>query len=144
MFYCTGSMVRFLSLVLHEREKLSQSHLCRLLGNSLLTGSSCTHTHTQQEGQSHILCASNAWGGEEHIMWAGDSVEEGTNIVTLEAMKMQNPLFAPMTSKVRWLSLHYTDMYVAQSTSSWQRRTYTCTHTNQIRMPFMDCILCTR
>ena len=30
----------------------------------------------------------------------GDSVEEGTNIVTLEAMKMQNPLFAPMPGKV--------------------------------------------
>ncbi len=31
----------------------------------------------------------------------GDSVEEGTIIVTLEAMKMQNPLFAPMSGKVR-------------------------------------------
>lgn len=31
---------------------------------------------------------------------AGDSVEEGTTIVTLEAMKMQNPLFAPKTGKV--------------------------------------------
>ena len=31
---------------------------------------------------------------------AGDSVEEGTTIVVLEAMKMQNPLFAPMTGKV--------------------------------------------
>ena len=27
-------------------------------------------------------------------------VEEGTIVVTLEAMKMQNPLFAPMTGKV--------------------------------------------
>ena len=144
MFYCTGSMVRFLSLVLHEREKWSQSHLCRLLGNSLLTCSSCTHTHTLQEGQSHILRAPMPGVVKSISCEPGDSVEEGTNIVTLEAMKMQNPLFAPMTSKVRWLSLHYTDMYVAQSTSSWQRRTYTCTHTNQIRMPFMDCILCTR
>ena len=32
---------------------------------------------------------------------AGDSVVEGTLIVTLEAMKMQNPLFAPMTGIVR-------------------------------------------
>ena len=31
---------------------------------------------------------------------AGDLVEEGANIVTLEAMKMQNPLFAPMSGKV--------------------------------------------
>ena len=30
----------------------------------------------------------------------GDSVVEGTIIVTLEAMKMQNPLFAPMTGRV--------------------------------------------
>ena len=30
----------------------------------------------------------------------GDSVAEGTIIVTLEAMKMQNPLFAPMTGIV--------------------------------------------
>ncbi len=30
----------------------------------------------------------------------GDSVEEGTTIVVLEAMKMQNPLFAPMSGKV--------------------------------------------
>ncbi len=27
-------------------------------------------------------------------------VEEGASLVTLEAMKMQNPLFAPMTGKV--------------------------------------------
>ena len=31
----------------------------------------------------------------------GDSVAEGAIIVTLEAMKMQNPLFAPMTGIVR-------------------------------------------
>lgn len=31
---------------------------------------------------------------------AGDAVEEGTTIAVLEAMKMQNPLFAPMTGKV--------------------------------------------
>ncbi len=31
---------------------------------------------------------------------AGDSVAEGTTIVVVEAMKMQNPLFAPMTGKV--------------------------------------------
>ena len=30
----------------------------------------------------------------------GDSVAQGTLIVTLEAMKMQNPLFAPMTGRV--------------------------------------------
>ena len=34
----------------------------------------------------------------------GDSVAEGTLIVTLEAMKMQNPLFAPMTGKVSRVS----------------------------------------
>ena len=34
----------------------------------------------------------------------GDSVEEGTTIVVLEAMKMQNPLFAPMTGKVQHFS----------------------------------------
>ena len=27
-------------------------------------------------------------------------MEEGSSLVTLEAMKMQNPLFAPMTGKV--------------------------------------------
>ncbi len=32
---------------------------------------------------------------------AGESVAEGANIVTLEAMKMQNPLFAPMSGIVR-------------------------------------------
>lgn len=31
---------------------------------------------------------------------AGDLVAEGTTIVVVEAMKMQNPLFAPMTGKV--------------------------------------------
>lgn len=30
----------------------------------------------------------------------GETVEEGTPLVTLEAMKMQNPLFAPKTGKV--------------------------------------------
>ena len=31
----------------------------------------------------------------------GDSVAEGTTVVVVEAMKMQNPLFAPMTGKVQ-------------------------------------------
>lgn len=31
----------------------------------------------------------------------GDSVEAGTTVVILEAMKMQNPLFAPVTGVVR-------------------------------------------
>ena len=30
----------------------------------------------------------------------GDAVEEGSTLVTLEAMKMQNPLFAPKTGVV--------------------------------------------
>ena len=38
----------------------------------------------------------------------GDSVAEGTLIVTLEAMKMQNPLFAPMTGKVSRVSVRST------------------------------------
>ena len=29
-----------------------------------------------------------------------EMVEEGTHLVTLEAMKMQNPLFAPKSGKV--------------------------------------------
>lgn len=39
----------------------------------------------------------------------GALVEEGANIVTLEAMKMQNPLFAPMSGRVRLeiLIIHY-------------------------------------
>ena len=32
---------------------------------------------------------------------AGDSVDEGTVVVILEAMKMQNPLHSPMTGTVR-------------------------------------------
>jgi acetyl/propionyl-CoA carboxylase alpha subunit len=31
----------------------------------------------------------------------GDSVAQGAIVVTLEAMKMQNPLFAPMTGIVK-------------------------------------------
>ena len=58
-----------------------------------------THTHTQ-EGQSHILRAPMPGVVKSISCEPGDSVEEGTNIVTLEAMKMQNPLFAPMTGKV--------------------------------------------
>ena len=34
---------------------------------------------------------------------AGDSVAEGTTIVVVEAMKMQNPLFAPVTGKVFYI-----------------------------------------
>ena len=34
----------------------------------------------------------------------GDAVEEGAAVVTLEAMKMQNPLFAPVTGIVSALS----------------------------------------
>lgn len=37
----------------------------------------------------------------------GDLVEEGTTVVTLEAMKMQNPLFAPMSGKVSDRLLYY-------------------------------------
>ena len=35
----------------------------------------------------------------------GDTVEEGTPLITLEAMKMRNPLFAPRTGKVSSVSV---------------------------------------
>ena len=46
---------------------------------------------------------------------AGESVAEGANIVTLEAMKMQNPLFAPMSGIVRDLSECIIIMYQSAS-----------------------------
>ena len=40
-------------------------------------------------------------------------VEEGAIVVTLEAMKMQNPLFAPMTGKVSTIK-HQLDYFLWQ------------------------------
>ena len=85
--------MRFLSLVLHERER------CRLPWE-LPVDMFFMYTLTLQEGQSHILRAPMPGVVKSISCEPGDSVEEGTNIVTLEAMKMQNPLFAPMTGKV--------------------------------------------
>ncbi len=36
---------------------------------------------------------------------ADESVEGGTPLITLEAMKMQNPLFSPQSGKVRTASV---------------------------------------
>lgn len=51
--------------------------------------------------QAHILRAPMPGVVKSIACTEGNEVEEGTIIVTLEAMKMQNPLFAPMTGKVR-------------------------------------------
>ena len=53
-----------------------------------------------QEDQAHILRAPMPGVVKKIQCEEGDSVAEGTIIVTLEAMKMQNPLFAPMTGIV--------------------------------------------
>lgn len=53
------------------------------------------------EGQTHILRAPMPGVVKSIACAPGDLVEEGSTIVTLEAMKMQNPLFAPMTGKVK-------------------------------------------
>ena len=53
-----------------------------------------------QEGQLNILRAPMPGVVKSIACEAGDLVEEGTTIAVLEAMKMQNPLFAPMTGKV--------------------------------------------
>lgn len=53
-----------------------------------------------QEGQLNLLRAPMPGVVKSIACEVGDSVEEGTTIVVLEAMKMQNPLFAPMTGKV--------------------------------------------
>ena len=55
---------------------------------------------TLQEGQLNLLRAPMPGVVKSIACEVGDSVEEGTTIVVLEAMKMQNPLFAPMTGKV--------------------------------------------
>ena len=57
-----------------------------------------------QEGQLNILRAPMPGVVKSIACEAGDLVEEGTTIAVLEAMKMQNPLFAPMTGKVRHFS----------------------------------------
>ncbi len=56
-----------------------------------------------QESQLNILRAPMPGVVKSILCVAGESVAEGANIVTLEAMKMQNPLFAPMSGIVRVL-----------------------------------------
>lgn len=58
-----------------------------------------------QEGQLNLLRAPMPGVVKSIACEVGDLVEEGTTIVVLEAMKMQNPLFAPMTGKVCMLIL---------------------------------------
>ena len=58
------------------------------------------YCHSMQEDQAHILRAPMPGVVKKIQCEEGDSVAEGTIIVTLEAMKMQNPLFAPMTGIV--------------------------------------------
>lgn len=53
-----------------------------------------------QDDQSHILLAPMPGVVKKIQCHEGDSVAEGAIIVTLEAMKMQNPLFAPKTGIV--------------------------------------------
>ena len=53
-----------------------------------------------QEGQLNLLREPMPGVVKSIACEVGDLVEEGTTIVVLEAMKMQNPLFAPMTGKV--------------------------------------------
>lgn len=53
-----------------------------------------------QEDQAHILRAPMPGVVKKIQCQEGESVAAGSIIVTLEAMKMQNPLFAPMTGIV--------------------------------------------
>ena len=53
-----------------------------------------------QESQLNLLHAPMHGMVKSITCEVGDSVAEGTTIVVIEAMKMQNPLFAPMTGKV--------------------------------------------
>lgn len=70
--------------------------------NAIVVASTCHCTICiMQEGQLNILRAPMPGVVKSIACEAGDSVEEGTTIVVLEAMKMQNPLFAPMTGKVQ-------------------------------------------
>ena len=50
-----------------------------------------------------------------------EQVEEGTALVTLEAMKMQNPLFAPKSGKV-CLTLDFRSVTVLHRTMLWGYR----------------------
>lgn len=62
---------------------------------------------TLQESQLNLLRAPMPGVVKSIACMVGDSVEEGSTIVVLEAMKMQNPLFAPMTGKVCSISALY-------------------------------------
>ena len=53
-----------------------------------------------QVGQANVLRAPMPGVVKSLMCGPGDAVEEGSTLVTLEAMKMQNPLFAPKTGVV--------------------------------------------
>ena len=53
-----------------------------------------------QESHAHLLYAPMPGVVKSIGCEVGDSVQEGSIVVTLEAMKMQNPLYAPMSGKV--------------------------------------------
>ena len=54
----------------------------------------------KQESQLNLLRAPMHGMVKSIACEVGDSVAQGTTIAVVEAMKMQNPLFAPMTGKV--------------------------------------------
>ena len=56
--------------------------------------------YSMQVDQAHIVRAPMPGVVKKIYCEEGDSVAEGAILVTLEAMKMQNPLFSPMTGIV--------------------------------------------
>ena len=82
-------------LMSHRLYTIVSGALCYIFSSAPTT---CPFT--SQEGQLNLLRAPMPGVVKSISCEVGDSVEEGTTIVVLEAMKMQNPLFAPMTGRV--------------------------------------------
>ena len=70
------------------------------LGNELCRSVSNCRLFALQSDQLNTLRAPMPGVVKALDCSVGETVEEGTPLVTLEAMKMQNPLFAPKTGKV--------------------------------------------
>ena len=87
-----------------------------------------------QEDQAHILRAPMPGVVKKIQCEEGDSVAEGSIIVTLEAMKMQNPLFAPKTGRVRTFSLSFLHVYTHVHTCYMQLHC-TCTWNHKDMLP---------
>ncbi|XP_019856559.1 PREDICTED: propionyl-CoA carboxylase alpha chain, mitochondrial-like [Amphimedon queenslandica] len=94
---------------IHFEDRKGQTMDLRLYGDKysvqvLNSKQASMNEHVPQKSKdslAHILKAPMPGIVKSIVCKEGDEVEKGVAIVTLEAMKMQNPLFAPLTGKVK-------------------------------------------